>query len=97
MAVPSLGCGAISSDRRESGGDVWADPSCHDFVGGAVTEDDSGALIDLVGDIAEALVADVIEVNSFWKVLPQKTIRRSYVCQVVVGSMAARAADSMTR
>jgi hypothetical protein len=31
------------------------------------------------------------------QVLAQQSVRRSYVCQVVVGSTAARAADSMTR
>ena len=55
------------------------------------------AVVEFGSDSVELVLSEAGQIGVPVQVLAQQSVRRSYVCQVVVGSMAARAADSMTR
>ena len=50
MGLTAAGCGAVSSDGRESEVSCCRSAVSHDLLGGAVVEDEAGPLVELSGD-----------------------------------------------
>ena len=67
------------------------------FGGGAPSEGFAGSGVEGMGDGGDVVGVPAGQVCALRKVLAQQAVGRSYVCQVIVGSTEARAADSMTR
>jgi hypothetical protein len=57
----------------------------------------AGSGVEFSGNVVEDAGTVEGQISALGEVLALQSVGRSYVCQVVVGSMAARAADSMTR
>lgn len=49
----------------------WFEPSSHELGGCAVAEDESGPVVEFVGDFGEAFVGDLVEVGAFGEVLAE--------------------------
>ena len=47
----------------------WLEPSSHELGWGAVVEDEAGPVVEFVGDLGKAFVADLVEVGALGEVL----------------------------
>ena len=74
MGLTAAGCGAVSSDGRESEVSCCRSAVSHDLLGGAVVEDEAGPLVELSGDPGEDPLVVLTQVGVFREVLAQQPV-----------------------